>query len=260
MGIQAQSARHQLLGRRRWRQSVRGAQRGKPRQHRPRPRRVHRRHRQRGLALRRRLRRLHQPGLLQRPLVHHRQLGQHPRARRRDRPSSLDSQHRHRRQGIAGVGRRPTLRARGQRPLCHRRSRLRHRRDARPRRDCNARRTPSRTVRLTSRSLQPHLPFHRSGRLLPRRPSGAVQGRRNRSQLSTRASCLRRNTGAPANHPRRSRHPTRSQRIVPRPSLRLTRPPNRPGHSRMDTRRSSRPTRRQYAYPRGRTQQRQNRR
>ena len=47
VGLQAQSSRHQLLGRRRQRQGVRGPQRGKPRQHRPRPRRLHRRQRPR---------------------------------------------------------------------------------------------------------------------------------------------------------------------------------------------------------------------
>ena len=96
---------------------------------------------------------------------------------RRQRPSTLDPQHRHCRQGIAGVGRRPALRARGQRPLRHRRPWQQRRRDPRPCRDCNARRPPSRTVQLARHSLQPHLPFHRSWRLLPRRPSGAVQGR-----------------------------------------------------------------------------------
>ena len=63
----------------------------------------------------------------------------------------------------------------------------------------------------------PHLPFHRSGRLLPRRSSGTVQSLSNRSQLSSRASCPRRNTGASANHPRRSRSPAQSQRIVSAP-------------------------------------------
>ena len=110
------------------------------------------------------------------------------------------------------------------------------------------------------RSLRPHLPFHRSGRLLPRRPSSAVQSLSNRSQLPTRASCPRRNTGASANHSRRSSSPARSQRIVPRPRLRHARTPNRPGRNQMVPRRSSRPTRRQYACPRGRPQRRQNRR
>ena len=53
---------------------------------------------------------------------------------------------------------------------------------------------PAELVRLASRSLRPHLPFHRSGRLLPRRPRSAVQSLSNRSQLPTRASCPRRNT------------------------------------------------------------------
>ena len=51
-----------------------------------------------------------------------------------------------------------------------------------------------------------------------------------------------------------------AQRVIPCPSLRRTRPPHRPSRSRMDTRRSGRPTRRQYARPRRHTQRRQNRR
>ena len=56
-------------------------------------------------------------------------------------------------------------------------------------RDRDARWTPSRTIRLTSRSLWPHLPFHRGWRLLSRQLRSAVQGRSDRSRLPTRASC-----------------------------------------------------------------------
>ena len=226
LGVPAVEERAQRDAGGRRQRGLHGAQRGEPRRGDPGPRGGDRRDRQRrrdqdqgAVALEPARVGLPVAARPRRQALRGRQLGEPLGARRQDRREAVGAQPRHRRQGLAGVGRRRPLRHRGERPLPI----VRPSEEgatilvAAPARHA---RGPLRgDLRLAGDRLRARLLHDRGRPLLPGRQERAVQGDQDRADLARRRGCGRRTGGDAAGDARRgdarSGRPAPSSRSPP---------------------------------------------